>query len=292
MIRIENLKKSYGKTVVLQGVDATFENGKIHGLLGLNGAGKSTLLRLLSGVYEPEGGIIWIDNKDLAGNTKLKEKIFFLSDDPYYNTNATIKDLENLYASFYSSFSTLELEKNLLLLQITSKEPLSSFSKGMRRKAYIALAFASGAEILLMDEVFDGLDPTSRMEFKKLLASFISENPERLVIVASHSLRELEDIADHFVLLKDGRVETSSLSSNDSPLKKVQLAFDHEVDLSLFKDPRISRLVPDGRFLTLYIACPDEDELNGYLQQFHPLFSQIKDASLEEQFVEMTEEKQ
>jgi ABC-type multidrug transport system, ATPase component len=292
MIQIDNLSKSYGSSVVLRHVNITFEEGKIHGLLGLNGAGKSTLLRLMAGVYEPDEGIIQFEGENLRNNTRLKEKLFFLSDDPYYNANASIRDLAELYASFYPNFSSVELTKNLSLLQIQSSGTLSSFSKGMRRKAYIALAFASGAEVLLLDEVFDGLDPTSRIEFKRLLSAFISDDPHRLVIVASHSLRELEDIADTFVLIKDGEIQNTLYEQGASPLQKVQLAFAEIPDVKLFSGLQILRSELDGRFLTLYVQGQDEKTIQQYLLQFAPLFIQIKPASLEETFVELTEAKQ
>jgi len=292
MITIQHLSKSYGSSVVLANVNAEFADGKIHGLLGLNGAGKSTLLRLLAGVYEPNEGSICIDGVKLQSNTHLKERIFFLSDDPYYNANATIEDLESLYQQFYPSYSHEELLKNLQLLQIHSSDSLSSFSKGMRRKAYIALAFASGANILLLDEVFDGLDPTSRIEFKRLLTRFISDGPNRLVIVASHSLRELEDIADSFVLIKDGKIQSDLYQEGDAPLKKVQLAFNNVPELKSLTGLKIIRSEIDGRFLTLYVQEKDETKIEQYLQQFAPLFIQIKDASLEETFVELTEAEQ
>lgn len=288
MIRIDNLKKSYGESVVFTHVNATFEEGKIHGLLGLNGAGKSTLLRLLAGVYDPDEGTIALNGQDLASSPHLKEKIFFLSDDPYYSATATIKDLSGFYQSFYPSFSKEELAKNLQLLQVSASGALSSFSKGMRRKVYIALALASGCEVLLLDEVFDGLDPTARIAFKAMLGEFITSGKEHLVLIASHSLRELEDIADSFTLLKDGKVERIHYEEGASRLYKVQLAFAEAFDPKQIKDLVIKRIDGDGKFLTLFIEGKQE-EIEKNLRQFSPLLIQIKPASLEETFVEETE---
>src|SRR5574344_2299165 len=288
MIRIDNLKKSYGESVVFAHVNTTFEEGKIHGLLGLNGAGKSTLLRLLAGVYDPDEGTIALDGQSLADNPRLKERIFFLSDDPYYSATATIKDVSAFYRSFYPSFSKEELIKNLRLLQVTSVGALSSFSKGMRRKVYIALAFASGCDVLLLDEVFDGLDPTARLAFKAMLGDFIIGNKEHTVIIASHSLRELEDIADSFTLLKDGKVERIHNEDDEGRLYKVQLAFAEVFDPKKISGLTIKRIKGDGRFLTLYIEGKQE-EIEQNLHQFSPLLIQIKPASLEETFVEETE---
>jgi ABC-2 type transport system ATP-binding protein len=288
MIRIDNLKKSYGDSVVFAHVNASFEEGRIHGLLGLNGAGKSTLLRLIAGVYSADEGTIALDGQSLEANPKLKERIFFLADDPYYSATATVKDVSKFYASFYPKFSKEELTKNLQLLQVTASGALASFSKGMRRKVYIAMAFASGCEILLLDEVFDGLDPTARIVFKKMLADFISAKKENTVLIASHSLRELEDIADSFTLIKDGEVQSALYQEGESRLYKVQLAFAELFDPKKFSGIDVRKVISDGKFLTLFVKGKEED-IEKYLRQFSPLLIQIQPATLEETFIEETE---
>jgi ABC-2 type transport system ATP-binding protein len=288
MITLNQVKKSYGKTAVLSSVSASFADGKIHGLLGINGSGKSTLLRLMAGVYQPDGGSILLDGIDLQKHVEAKSRLYFLSDDPFYGNNETIDNLVAFYKSFYPSFSEEELQKDRVLLQLQESGPLASFSKGMRRKAYIAMAFASGADVLLMDEVFDGLDPTSRKAFKGLLVDFISANPKHSVIIASHSLRELEDIADTFSLLKDGELHSDLYSTNGARLKKIQLAFAVDKDAAFFAPIHPLKVVLDGRFATLYLEG-EAAEIEKNLQQFAPLLIQIKDATLEESFLEETE---
>lgn len=288
MITLDLVKKSYGKSAVLSDVSTTFSDGKIHGLLGINGSGKSTLLRLIAGVYTPDEGTISLDGFNLAKHVEMKSHLFFLSDDPFYGNNETIDNLVGFYSSFYPSFSKEELQKDRMLLQLQESGPLASFSKGMRRKAYIAMAFASGADALLMDEVFDGLDPTSRKAFKSLLVDFISANPKHLVIIASHSLRELEDIADTFSLLKDGTLHHDIYETGGGRLKKIQLAFAESKDADFFAPVHPLKLILDGRFATLYLEG-DNEEIEKNLQQFAPLLIQIKDATLEESFLEETE---
>jgi ABC-2 type transport system ATP-binding protein len=292
MIKICHVDKNYGNSCVLHDVNGSFENGEIHGLLGVNGAGKSTLLRILSGVYAPDKGEVRLDEEIITENAKAKAKIFFLSDDPYYGGSATIESLAKLYRSFYPHFSEEELFKNLDLLSLHNAKPLSTFSKGMRRKAYIALALASGCEVLLFDEVFDGLDPTSRQLFKRMLSGFIALSSNHLVLIASHSLREMEDIADSFSLLKDGSLQSLMFTSaTTNPLKKIQLAFAEAVDPRAFSGIKVLRASGDGRFVQL-LAEGEEKDLRAYLMGFHPLLLEIAPASLEETFIEETEEKE
>jgi ABC-2 type transport system ATP-binding protein len=288
MITLEKVKKSYGNTAVLSNVNATFADGKIHGLVGINGSGKSTLLRLIAGVYEPDEGRIFLDGKDLRRHIEAKSHLFFLPDDPFYSNNETIDNLVGFYENFYPGFSEEELAKDETLLQLHESGTLASFSKGMRRKAYIAMALASGADVLLMDEVFDGLDPTSRQAFKALLAGFISADSKHQVIIASHSLRELEDIADTFSLLKDGELHHDLFESGAGRLKKVQLAFAEDKNEAFFAPVHPLKVILDGRFATLFLEG-ETKEIEKNLQQFAPLLVQIKDATLEESFLEETE---
>ena len=164
MIEISNLTKSYDGQVVIKNCNAKINDGSINGLVGENGAGKSTLLRLIAGVLKADSGSIKLDGEEIFENPRAKAKIFFLADEPYYGKNAHIKDLTTLYSIFFDSFTKEEFKKNLIRYHVDIDKPLNSFSKGMRRKAYLAAALASHADIILIDEAFDGLDPYSRNE--------------------------------------------------------------------------------------------------------------------------------
>ena len=101
MIEIKNLHKSFSDKEVLKDLNITIEDGKVFGLVGINGSGKSTLLRLVCGIYEPDQGSIIIDGENVFENEKIKEKIFFLPDEPYYAANTTPLSLISLYETFY-----------------------------------------------------------------------------------------------------------------------------------------------------------------------------------------------
>lgn len=204
MIEIKNVSKSYGKEMVISECSATVKDSSIAGLIGVNGSGKSTLLRLIAGVLRPNSGEILYNGEPIYENPEAKKNIFFLPDEPFYGNSATTKSLVSIYSCFYPAFTSEEFQKYLLYFGITSTKTLSSFSKGMQRKVYLSAAFASHAKVLLLDEAFDGLDPLSRDLFKKCLIEFIGAEPSRSVIIASHSLRELEDICDSFCLVDGG----------------------------------------------------------------------------------------
>lgn len=287
MIEIKRVNKSYGPQVVIKDCSACVKDGSISGLIGVNGAGKSTLLRLAAGVYRPKSGSIAYDGAEVYENDEVKKNLFFLPDEPYYGNNATIKDLSFLYSSFYPSFTDLEFHKFLLAFGVDLRKPLREFSKGMRRKAYIAAAFAAHTPYLLLDEVFDGLDPASRDLFKKELISLLEEGSLRGVLIASHSLRELQDICDQFCFVNDGSIASGDFLASCGQTYRVSMAFSSQVDSHQFTLFPVLDCHQDGPFLTLIVQGKKE-EVETYFASFHPLVMDVKSLSLEEAFIYKT----
>ena len=281
MIEISNLTKSYDGQVVIKNCNAKINDGSINGLVGENGAGKSTLLRLIAGVLKADSGSIKLDGEEIFENPRAKAKIFFLADEPYYGKNAHIKDLTTLYSIFFDSFTKEEFKKNLIRYHVDIDKPLNSFSKGMRRKAYLAAALASHADIILIDEAFDGLDPYSRNEFKKDIIDLIDKNPKTTVIIASHSLRELDDICDSYSLVDNGQISDEFLAAKE--MHKVRLAFADEatVDVDSLNPLMVKR---DGHFLTIVVEGSEAD-IRSFFEPYKPLMMDILPLTVEEAFI-------
>ena len=281
MIEISNLTKSYDGQVVIKNCNAKINDGSINGLVGENGAGKSTLLRLIAGVLKADSGSIKLDGEEIFENPRAKAKIFFLADEPYYGKNAHIKDLTTLYSIFFDSFTKEEFKKNLIRYHVDIDKPLNSFSKGMRRKAYLAAALASHADIILIDEAFDGLDPYSRNEFKKDIIDLIDKNPKTTVIIASHSLRELDDICDSYSLVDNGQISDEFLAAKE--MHKVRLAFTDEatVDVDSLNPLMVKR---DGHFLTIVVEASEAD-IRSFFEPYKPLMMDILPLTIEEAFI-------
>ena len=283
MIRIENLTKSYDGQVVIKNCNASIKEGSINGLVGENGAGKSTLLRLIAGVLKPDSGTITINGKEIYDVPEEKNKIFFLSDEPFYGKTASLDSLVTLYSAFFDGFTREEFKKHLIRYNINIDKPLTSFSKGMRRKSYIAAALASKAEIILIDEAFDGLDPYSRNVFKKDIIELISQNPNTTVVIASHSLRELEDICDSYSLVDNGSINEEFMNKKASNIVKVRLAFAEETEFDCASlKPIMER--KDGRFSTLVLET-SEEEAREFFAPLHPIVMDIAPLTLEEAFI-------
>lgn len=252
MIKVKSIYKSFDNHLVLNNLNLTLEKGTIFGLIGINGAGKSTFLRLMMGILKPEQGDILVDGKSVLFHDDIKKNLFYLSDQPPFNHQMTFKDLADLYKVFYP-FEDSTFISILSMFGLNTHQNLSQISKGMKRQGYIALAFASGAQYLLLDEVFDGLDPAARLKFKKLMIS--DEHKDKIIMVTSHSLRELEDICDSFGMIDEGHFSKfGDLSYELNKLKKFQIILN---DLSpVTSDKSISKAVyhhQNGRILTLVI---------------------------------------
>lgn len=284
MIVAKDLSKYFGNTAALDKVNFTIEKGHVFGLIGSNGSGKSTLLRIISGVYQPEGGFISVENQKVFDNPDLKGKIFFLSDTPFFFSGADLNEMANFYRSFYPDFSDERLEKMIEIFAINRKSKISAMSKGMQRQAAVALAFSCRPKLLLLDEAFDGLDPVMRELLKRLISDDIAEL-DTTVIIASHNLRELEDMCDLVGLLHKGKIIFSGeLDNIKSQVHKIQAVFKTVPEIGAFKDLHLLKIERTGSMLQLVVKGKLE-EIEKFIKNMQPIFYETLCPSLEELFI-------
>jgi ABC-2 type transport system ATP-binding protein len=289
MIEIRNLTKSFDDLVALSDISLTMDDGQIFGLIGTNGAGKSTLLRCLAGIYRPDQGEILVDGAPVYENPAAKSKIFFISDDQYFFPGGTPKDMLGFYRSFYPDFNTELFYEMMGILKLDPQRRIQTFSKGMKKQLSLLFGICSGCKYFLCDETFDGLDPVIRQAVKKV---FIREVAERKLtpIIASHNLRELEDICDHVGLLHQGGILLSrDLDDMKLGIFKVQVVFRDPADkdsiLSTF--PLVSSETR-GSLQTLTLRG-ERVQIETAITALQPVFYEILPLSLEEIFISETE---
>lgn len=231
MIQISKVTKRYDNIKSLDSVTASIKPGSIFGLIGSNGSGKSTLLRVMSGIFRADSGEVLYDGENVYENVRLKNKLVYLSDDQYFLSSSTIDDMANLYASVYTDFSREEYLRLLDLFCLDRFRKVATFSKGMQKQAAILLGLSAMPQYLLCDETFDGLDPVMRQMVKRLFADAV-ESRGMTAVIASHNLRELEDICDHIGLLHKGGIlfenEIDSLKEN---IHTVQAVFSRKIQI-------------------------------------------------------------
>ena len=289
MIRLKNVSKSFGSIKAIDNISVTFKDGLILGLVGTNGAGKSTMLRLISGVLKPDNGQVFADDKETYDNPDVKKDICFLSDTAYFFPNSTPLIMRDYYAINYSGFDKKLFDELLSKTGLEPKRKISTFSKGMKKQLSIILGIASQTKYLLMDETFDGLDPVVRQAVKGLLASELL-NRDFTPIVASHNLRELEDICDSVGLVYNGQfIFNEDLDSLKVNANKIQLVLsDQSKESELLSGLNVLTYERQGTIMIITARGTKEALLN-YVNKFSPIFAEILPLSLEEIFISETE---
>lgn len=202
MVNIENVTFSYSKkTKLLSNLNLQLEAGRIHGLLGKNGEGKSTLLKLMSGLVFPQNGKI-----DVMGflpekrNPEMLQEIFFLPEE-FPQINLSIEKYKNIYAPFYPNFSNDQFECYLKEFEIDDKKAImSKLSHGQKKKIMIAFGLATNTKLLLMDEPTNGLDIPSKGQFRRMVASAITE--ERCLVISTHQVHDLDSLIDNIIVME------------------------------------------------------------------------------------------
>ena len=283
MIQINNLTKRYGKYVAIENLSLDIPTGSLFGLVGINGAGKSTLLRTLSGVFAPDEGSVMIDGQSVFQNEKIKQDVLFLPDEPFFTPLTNGDDVAALYKTFYN-FDNKLFKEFIAAYKLSLKMPLRTFSKGMKRRLFVSLAFASNPKYLFLDEVFDGIDPAARLIFKQGLIEMHRRNNTTCVI-ASHSLRELEDICDSFALI-DGKTirSTGGVAGSIESLTKLQIAFKDPISALHFKDIEHLSFTTTGRIATV-VFSGDRQEFLKNIALLNPLVIDELPVDFEEYFI-------
>jgi ABC-type multidrug transport system, ATPase component len=284
MITASFVTKRFENTVALQRLNCTIPEGCVYGLVGSNGAGKSTLLRLISGIYRPDEGKISIDDQEVFDNPDVKSRIVFVPDELYFLPRATLRRMEQLYASVYRRFSHERFETLLGEFSLDPNKPLNTFSKGMRRQAATILALSCCADYMLFDETFDGLDPVVRNLVRNLLYNEVMER-KATAVITSHSLRELEDTCDQLALLHQGGIIfESDVEHLKTSLFKVQIAFSDVYGKERFDGVDMLSYEKHGSVANM-IVRGDRDETEAKLKALSPVLFEVLPLSLEEVFV-------
>lgn len=288
MIEAVNLTKRFDDILAVDHINATIKEGSVFGLIGTNGAGKSTFLRMVAGVLKPDEGTITIDGMRVFENEEAKRRFFYISDDQHFFSNATPLDMMKYYKIVYSRFNEERFHSLMKSFDLSEKRKINTFSKGMKKQLSVICGICAETEYLFCDETFDGLDPVMRQAVKSIFANDMEER-NLTPIIASHNLRELEDICDHVGLLHKGGILLSrDLDEMKMNIHKVQCVLqpgmepEHLVGLELLKTER------RGKLLTLTVRG-DLSKVEYIMQNAEPVFYETIPLSLEEIFISETE---
>lgn len=205
MIRVENIEKSFGKLSVLKGVTLDFQPGQVASIIGHNGSGKTTLIKCILGMALHDKGNIFFNGKNIAGDFRYRENIGYMPQIGQYPANMKIGQVFRMMKDMRKSARALD--ENLVeeyRLQEMYDKPMHALSGGTTQKVSAALAFLFNPQALILDEPTAGLDPLAADILKTKIAS--AKNDGKLIIITSHIMSEVEEMADSVVYLHDGKV--------------------------------------------------------------------------------------
>jgi ABC-2 type transport system ATP-binding protein len=284
MIEMKNVSKAFNRFNAVENVSLSIKKGTIYGLIGSNGAGKTTLIKLLAGIYQQEKGEVTIEGHSVYENVSLKQKIFYIPDQPYFLSHYTTKQMARFYKSIYPSWSEDRFQKLVELFEINLNKKIHSFSKGWQRQIAFVLAFSANPEVLILDEPMDGLDPVVRKKVKNILIQDVAER-EMTILISSHNLREIEDICDHIGIIHKGTViMEKELDELKSDIHKVQVAYKNGVPERLQHQLTILHTEKRGSVI-LYIVRGEEEKIAELIRKTNPVVFDLLPLTLEEIFI-------
>ena len=240
MIEVENLSFSYGrrKSKVLEDFSMKLDKGSVYGLLGKNGTGKSTLLYLMAGLLRSQTGNVLYKGVDVKKRYPDTLQDMFLVPEEFALPNVSLKQYVKLNAPFYPNFSDELLNACLCDFDMNEDIHLGELSMGQKKKAFMCFALATNTSLLMMDEPTNGLDIPSKSQFRKVIASGMSD--DKAVIISTHQVRDIDSLLDH-VLIMDGTklLLNESVSTICEKLYFAELGMNEPTEGALYVQPSV-----------------------------------------------------
>ncbi|MEE3468214.1 MAG: ABC transporter ATP-binding protein [Eubacterium sp.] len=286
MITGNDIVKDFDGLKALDVATFAVESGSVYGLVGPNGSGKSTLIRHIMGIFKQDSGELLIDGEPVYENPVIKERMAYVPDDIYYTNGSTIANVAKLYAGVFPKFDADRMSRLMGLFPVLNdKLYFRKMSKGMQKQASVLLALSCHADILILDEPMDGLDPVARHTIWKVIMESVAAEGTT-VLVSSHNLRELEDVCDHIGIMDHGRIVLErSFDELQDGFAKVTIAYQEEGEVpELGEGAKILHKTSNGRMHTL-ILQGDREVLETRIRETAPVFTEFMPLSLEEIFI-------
>lgn len=258
MIAVENLSFAYRKSKksVLHDFSLSLETGRVYGLLGKNGAGKSTLLYLMSGLLTPKSGQVIFHETDVRRRLPITLQDMFLIPEEFELPPVSLVSYVELNSPFYPRFSKEEMEKYLHYFEMDMDVNLGSLSMGQKKKVFMSFALATNTSLLLMDEPTNGLDIPGKSQFRKFIASGMTD--EKTIVISTHQVRDIDKILDHVLIMDDSRVLLNESTNTICD----KLLFMESDDRELAKSALFALPSIQGNFLLLRNEEKEESEIN------------------------------
>ena len=200
MLESKELTKKYGAKTAVDCVSLSMEPGHIYAMLGPNGSGKTTWMKMAAGLVKPTSGTVLFNGTPVG--IESRKDVAYMSTEPYFYDWMSIEDAGKYYQDFFEDFSMERFLRMLHDMGLNEKDKIRTLSSGMVAKIKIALTLARDAKVYMLDEPFNGIDLLARDEIRGAILS--AAVPEKLLLLSSHLVEEMEAIADRAVFIRSG----------------------------------------------------------------------------------------
>ena len=209
-IILKNVTKKIGQNVILEDVNLTFESGKIYGLIGRNGSGKSVLLKMLCAFYEPTSGEILYDGVNIIKERTFPPRTRALIEKPNFLPDLTGYENLELLASIQNVIGQKEIEEALEMVDLLKEKDKKyhEYSLGMKQKLGIAQVLMEDVDVLILDEVFNGLDDASASKIRNIMLD--EKKKGKTIILATHIREDIDSLCDVVYRLDGGHISQVS----------------------------------------------------------------------------------
>jgi ABC-2 type transport system ATP-binding protein len=286
MIEASGLSKSFGTARVLQGVDLTIPRGSVTGLLGKNGSGKSTLLKCLLGLLKPSSGTARILGEDGWNlSAEAKAQLGYVAQEVSLYSWMRVRQIIEYTAAFYPTWNqelAIDLAKKW---ELPTEDRVGPMSQGQQQKLALVLALGHEPDLLILDEPVASLDPSARREFLSTLLE-ITRDENRTVLFSTHITTDLERVADHVAVLKEGKiVYDDQLDDLKESVKRLRVTSESDLPSS-FGVANSLRAEVSGKHALVAVAEVGPT-LVAEIESRWQASVTVEDLSLEEIFLEM-----
>ena len=258
MIDVNKVSFSYGrkKSKVLDGFSMQLAEGSVYGLLGKNGTGKSTLLYLMAGLLRPQTGQVLYKGAEVTKRYPNILQDMFLVPEEFALPNVSLKQYVKLNAPFYPNFSDELLRSCLRDFDMNEDIHLGELSMGQKKKAFMCFALATNTSLLMMDEPSNGLDIPSKSQFRKVIASGMTD--DKAVIISTHQVRDIDSLLDHVLIMEGSELLLNeSVASICEKLYFAEQGMNEPTDDALYVQPSVQ-----GNSVILPNTYGEESKMN------------------------------
>jgi ABC-type multidrug transport system ATPase subunit len=288
VIETAELRKHYDSVEALRGLRLQVPAGSIYGFLGRNGAGKTTTIKILLGMARPTSGhalVLGLPADAQDASVEIRRRTGFVSDDKDLYDYMTVEEMIRFTAAFFPRWRADLEQRYVRKFELPLDRRVKALSRGTRTKLVLLLALCRGAELLILDEPTSGLDPAMTEEVLQALVSHVASE-ELTVFFSSHQIAEVDQIADHVVIIDRGRaVVTGALDDLRENFRRIELVFDDDAPELTFRAPGVERVQRKGRVLTVLSSAGAERILDE-ARAFNPVSVDVIPVTLKEIFLE------